>query len=139
MVSHDRTFLNNVVTSTIVFEEGGVHEYAGGYDEWRAAVARKVADKREAAKPEMDKAKNEKVKAAPEEIKKLSYKQKRELEQLPGKIEEMELAITTLHAAMAATDYYQKNADAIAAEAAQLKQLESELAEAYKRWETLDS
>ncbi|MCP4944095.1 MAG: ATP-binding cassette domain-containing protein [Planctomycetaceae bacterium] len=139
MVSHDRTFLNNVVTSTIVFEEGGVHEYAGGYDEWRAAVARKVADKLEAAKPENDKTKSEKVKAAPAEIKKLSYKQKRELEQLPGKIEKMELAIAALHEAMAATDYYQKPADAIAAEAAQLKQLESELSEAYSLWEKLDS
>ncbi|HBV65532.1 MAG TPA: ABC transporter ATP-binding protein [Rhodopirellula sp.] len=139
MVSHDRTFLNNVVTSTIVFEESGVHEYAGGYDEWRAAVARKVADKREATKPEIDKTKTEKVKAASAEIKKLSYKQKRELEQLPGKIEEMELAIAALHQAMAATDYYQKPADAIAAEAAQLKQLEGELAEAYSRWEQLDS
>ncbi|MCP4777661.1 MAG: ABC transporter ATP-binding protein, partial [Planctomycetaceae bacterium] len=99
----------------------------------------KVADKLEAAKPENEKTKSEKVKAAPAEIKKLSYKQKRELEQLPGKIEKMELAIAALHEAMAATDYYQKPADAIAAEAAQLKQLESELSEAYSLWEKLDS
>ena len=44
MVSHDRTFLNNVVTSTIVFEDSGVHEYAGGYDEWRSAVERKQSN-----------------------------------------------------------------------------------------------
>ena len=70
---------------------------------------------------------------------KLSYKEKRELEQLPAKIEEMENAIAAIHEAMAATDYYQKPSDAIAADAAQLKQLEGELVEAYSRWEKLDS
>ena len=139
MVSHDRTFLNNVVTSTIVFEDEGVHEYAGGYDEWRAAVARKVANQTDVAKPVIDGSKNEKVKTAPTESRKLSYKEKRELEQLPAKIEEMENAIAAFHEAMAATDYYQKPSDAIAADAAQLKQLEGELVKAYSRWEKLDS
>jgi len=139
MVSHDRTFLNNVVTSTIVFEEGSVHEYAGGYDEWRAAVARKLADQTEAPQTATDRSKNEKLKTAPAETKKLSYKDKRELEQLPKKIERMEVAIAALHEAMAATDYYQKPADVIAADASQLKKLEGELAESYKRWEILES
>ncbi len=139
MVSHDRTFLNNIVTSTIVFEEEGVHEYAGGYDEWRAALARKVADQTEVAKPVIGGNKNEKVKAAATETRRLSYKEKRELERLPGKIEKMEIAIAALHEAMAATDYYQKPSDTIAADAAQLKQVEGELAKAYSRWEKLDS
>ena len=139
MVSHDRTFLNNVVTSTIVFEEGGVHEYAGGYDEWRAAVARKLADQTETSQPATDSSRNEKLKTAPAEIKKLSYKDKRELEQLPKKIEAMEVAIAALHEEMAATDYYQKPADVIASDASQLKKLEGELAESYSRWEKLES
>jgi ATP-binding cassette subfamily F protein uup len=61
------------------------------------------------------------------------------LERLPGKIEKMEIAIAALHEAMAATDYYQKPSDTIAADAAQLKQVEGELAKAYARWEKLDS
>jgi len=83
MVSHDRTFLNNVVTSTIVFEEGGVHEYAGGYDEWRAAVARKMADQTETSQPATDSSRNEKLKTAPAEIKKLTYQHKRESKPYP--------------------------------------------------------
>ena len=57
MVSHDRTFLNNVVTSTIVFEEGDVNEYVGGYDDWRAAVG--AARDRRALAAEKDKAESE--------------------------------------------------------------------------------
>jgi len=139
MVSHDRTFLNNVVTSTIVFEETGVREYAGGYDEWFEAVARRQTVPQETSQRSSAKNKTEKVKADPPESRKLSYNEKRELDQLPGNIESMETKIALMHELMADPDYYQKSGDQIASDAAELKRLEDSLAEAYARWESLES
>lgn len=139
MVSHDRTFLNNVVTSTIVFEDSGVHEYAGGYDEWRSAVERKQSNQ-DAKKTQAEvKTKNEKVKNTPEKNRKLSYKDQRELEQLPERIELLEKSIGEVHELMSEPGYYQKSGEDIAADAARLKKLEDELAAAFERWEELDS
>ncbi|MFK8112560.1 MAG: ATP-binding cassette domain-containing protein [Rubripirellula sp.] len=143
MVSHDRTFLNNVVTTTIVFEDGNVNEYVGGYDDWRAAV-----DRRETASQEMPQAKSSKSKAAEKPAgqsaggaveRKLSFKEKYELEQLPKKIEQFEKDIEALHQAMAEPAYYQKPGDVIATDATKLKELEANLAAAFTRWEELES
>ena len=139
MVSHDRTFLNNVVTSTIVFEETGVHEYAGGYDEWTDAVARRQTEQQETSQRNPAKDKTEKVKSDHSESRKLSYNEKRELEQLPGNIESMETRIAVMHELMADPDYYQQPDDQIASDAADLKRLEDSLAESYSRWEALES
>ncbi len=98
IVSHDRTFLNNVVTSTLVFEDGRVNEYVGGYDDWQAAVKRRED---QAATPVVKEAK---AKSPPRngttpptstatDHRKRSYKEKRELEQLPQQIEKLEGAI----------------------------------------------
>ena len=117
MVSHDRTFLNNVVTSTIVFEESGAREYVGGYDEWQAAVARR----NENSTPTPNKSKGPrrvisdpaKSKTLPshadneETKKKLSYKEQRELDQLPTRIEKLESEIAAMHDVMADAGYYQ--------------------------------
>ncbi len=147
LVSHDRTFLNNVVTSTIVFEDDTVRQYVGGYDDWRAAVARREASgtgRRPAGKADATPRKADPVKTKPatpvaENAKrKLSYKEKRELEALPGKIETLEQQIAALHAAMAEPSYYQSGGDKIAADAAQLAAAEDELAAAYLRWEELE-
>ena len=136
LVSHDRTFLNNVVTGTIVFEEDGVREYVGGYDEWRAAVARRESSKAPApaAAAPTPVAKS---KSSPEK-RKLSYKDQRELDALPEKIDALEQAISELHAAMAEPEYYQGGGERIAADAEKLKTAEAELAEAYQRLEELD-
>lgn len=154
LVSHDRTFLNHVVTSTIVFEDGAIGQYVGGYDEWQAAVARREPP---AAKPSAKPAKNPSAGAEPArqdsqtsgassqnaaaatDKRKLSYKEKRELEALPERIESMEQQISDLHAAMAEPSYYQKAGDEIAADAEQLSQLESDLQHCYERWEQLES
>lgn len=137
MVSHDRTFLNNVVTSTIVFEPDGVNEYVGGYDQWQASVARrKEAEKKSAQESTTKATASEKV--VKREVK-LSYKEKRELEALPAKIESLEGQIATMHVTMAQADYYQQPGDKIAADAESLKAWQQELEAAYARWEELES
>ncbi|MEO1528634.1 MAG: ATP-binding cassette domain-containing protein [Planctomycetota bacterium] len=135
LVSHDRTFLNNVVTGTIVFEEEGVREYVGGYDEWRATVARRT----EVAKPVAANATptSTKTKTEPQK-RKLSYKEQRELDSLPERIDTLESQISEIHAAMAEPEYYQSGGDRMAADAERLKNAETELAEAYQRLEELD-
>jgi ATP-binding cassette subfamily F protein uup len=156
MVSHDRTFLNHVVTSTIVFEQAGVSEYVGGYDDWRAAVERRLAsgpsgsDQPKATldkpKPSSQGASNQKGSnastaqpAAGDRPRKLSYNEQRELSQLPERIEKIESDIAALHDSMASPDYYQQGGETIATDAAKLKSLEEELAKAYARWEALES
>ncbi len=148
MVSHDRTFLNNVVTSTIVFEDGGVNEYVGGYDEWRAAVARRASAEpkstskaKSKTKPTTSATSAATTSGGPDTkvSRRLSFNEKRELEQLPVKIETLEGDITAMHDAMGEPDYYQRDGDTIAADAAKLKTLEDELAASYARWEELES
>jgi ATP-binding cassette subfamily F protein uup len=133
LVSHDREFLNNVVTSTIVFEEGGVKEYVGGYDDWLRQ--RKVP----AAAPAKPQAASQPVSKATDTAKKrLTFKEKQELESLPGKIEQLEAEIAALHADMAQPTFYQQPGEQIAAAQARLTQLEQGLASAYHRWEELE-
>ncbi|QDT02764.1 ABC transporter ATP-binding protein uup [Rubripirellula lacrimiformis] len=139
MVSHDRTFLNNVVTSTIVYEEGGVKEYDGGYDDWKAAVARQAefAKNEPTSKPKQAASSADKPKSKP--AKKLSFKDKHELDKMPQRIEQLESDIATINSVMAEPDYYQKGGDKIASDAAKLKELQQELATAYARWEELEN
>ncbi|KAA5546357.1 ATP-binding cassette domain-containing protein [Roseiconus nitratireducens] len=150
LVSHDRTFLNNVVTSTIVFEDETIRQYVGGYDEWQAAVARRPqessSDKKTPSKPDSSTTPFEPAKVAESTSasdsnspRKLSYKEKRELDALPEKIESLEQQIAQWHAVMADPAYYQGGGDKIASDAAKLAEAESELAQAFERWEQLES
>ncbi|TWU50920.1 ABC transporter ATP-binding protein uup [Rubripirellula tenax] len=136
MVSHDRTFLNNVVTSTIVYEEGGVKEYDGGYDDWKAALARRELAAKEAP---IEKPKQAAVATKPAPTKKLSFKDKHELEKMPQRIEKLESSIAAINETMAGPTYYQKGGDHIAKDAAKLKELQEELTSAYARWEELEA
>lgn len=142
MVSHDRAFLNNVVTSTIVFENGGIKEYVGGYDDWlrqRQLQVEEATDSKRAAESKPASAITATASAKTETRKRrLSYKEKLELEGLPSKIEQTEAAIGKLHEVMASPTFYQQGGDAIAKEQAKLKTLETELATAYQRWEELE-
>ncbi len=137
LVSHDRTFLNNVVTSTIVFEPAGVHEYDGGYDDWQRVAAAKPSTAPEDAPP----AKAAPPPSAPPPVptKKLSYKDQRELEQLPEQIEQLEGKIGELHGEMADPGFYKQPAEAITRRQADLNKLEAALAAAYARWEELEA
>ncbi|OQX48749.1 MAG: hypothetical protein B0D87_04080, partial [Candidatus Sedimenticola endophacoides] len=131
LVSHDRAFLNNVVTSTLVFEGGGrVNEYVGGYDDWlrqRPAPEPAGAVRKAAAGPQT--AASAPV-ASPERPRKLSYKEQRELEQLPQRIETLDGELEAIHAAMAAPDFYKGGGEEIAAMQARLARIEAQLAAA---------
>jgi len=136
LVSHDRAFVDNVVTSTLVFEdEGRVSEYVGGYNDWlrqcktapSEAKANKSANARVAAEP------------APRRAKKLSYKDRRELEALPAQIEVLESEQATLQEQINEPGFYQQDKAVIDAELARLEQLQTELATVYERWEALEA
>ncbi|MHB8837057.1 MAG: ATP-binding cassette domain-containing protein [Candidatus Methylomirabilia bacterium] len=146
LVSHDREFLNNVVTSTLVLAGGGeVQEYVGGYDDWlRQAAA--VAEHTKAQTAEQGRAKaHAAARSAPQPAgkpakpKKLSYKEVRELEALPERISELEMEKETLHLTLADPNYYRTAKDAVAKLTARLSQIELELAAAYSRWEELEA
>ncbi|KKL61522.1 hypothetical protein LCGC14_2194450, partial [marine sediment metagenome] len=127
LVSHDRSFLNNIVTSTLVLEaEGRVGEYVGGYDDWLRQ--RKDAN----GEPEKPAKKPRPVKDKPL---KLTYKQKRELEGLPEVIEQLEIA--SLHEEMAKPSFYKQDAEQITQTSTKLRSLDQKLAQAYSRWEEL--
>lgn len=135
LVSHDRTFLNNVVTGTFVMEGAGkVKEYVGGYDDWLRQRDQQIPDD-----AELPVIKEKKAKPKPRPKKQLNYKEQKELEALPGCIEKLEADIAGLHAQMAGPEFYQQAAEAISKTAAKLKQLEEELSVCYQRWEQLET
>ncbi|TPQ28660.1 ATP-binding cassette domain-containing protein [Methylomonas koyamae] len=138
LVSHDREFLDNVVTSVLVFEgEGRVEEYIGGYADWFALSERNKQQQVETAKSAETAAKKEKPK--PATGKKLSYKEQRELEQLPERIEQLETRQAELTATMSGAEFYKQGQDAVAGTMAELQAVETELAAAYSRWDELDA
>jgi ATP-binding cassette subfamily F protein uup len=142
LVSHDRALLDEVVTSTFVFEgEGRVQEYVGGYEDWvrqRAAGPEPRAGSGGAApKRRPDAATNSGAAAA--RPKKLSYREQRELQALPEQIEALEAEQRTLNARIAGPEFYKEGTDAIAAALARLEAVSGELNHAYARWDELDS
>lgn len=136
IVSHDRTFLDNVVTSTLVFEgNGNVKEYLGGYQDWVQRSALEADKTRESKKPKV--VAKEKREKQPNQ-KKLNYKQARELEQLPGIIEALESEQAMLTTEMAQQDFYQQSDEKISETAERAKQVDVELRQSYERWEILE-
>ncbi|OOP56459.1 MAG: ABC transporter ATP-binding protein [Candidatus Brocadia carolinensis] len=134
LVSHDRTFLNNVVTSTFVFEgKGKVNEYIGGYDDWQ----RQSEEKKEDATEKFP-AKTAPVRRPCERPRKLSFKEQRELEALPQRIEALEAEQQQLYQTMGDPLFFQKGKEEITKINDRASSLEGELAEAYQRWETLE-
>ena len=134
LVSHDRAFLDHVVTSTLVFEaDAQVMEYVGGYDDWlrqcRSNNAVQTNPPVKAAQP----AARKKTKPA-----KLGFKDQRELDQLPARIESLESRQEQLHQQMADPAYYKSGADEISAIKTEISQIEQELKNGYARWEQLE-
>jgi ATP-binding cassette subfamily F protein uup len=139
LVSHDRAFLNEVVASTLVFEGNGyVKEYAGGYDDWinqrQAQQSQETQNKSASASSRLASRTD-----TPPRPRKLSFKEQKELEQLPQQIERMEHEQSQLHATMAQPEFYQNAKSVIAETAERLEQLQLELTTAYKRWESLEA
>jgi ATP-binding cassette subfamily F protein uup len=146
VVSHDRAFLDNVVTSTLVFEprpSGDGHdvlEYAGGYSDWirqRKAAAKPAESKPAKAPSQAPSAASPAADAAPRK-RKLSFKEQQELAALPGLIETLETDMTALHAAMAAADYFRQAGDVLARDKTRLDDLQTRLDAAFARWEALE-
>ena len=146
LVSHDRTFLDNVVTSTLVFEgEGKVNSYVGGYTDWlrqrkqtlsaRSTVESKTSNKTEKTN-NRDVIKAEPV--AGRKPRKLGYKDQRELEELPRKIEALEKEQTEIQSNVSDSGFYQKDEDKIANTLSRLEAVEKELKHCFERWEILE-
>ncbi len=136
LVSHDRDFLNNVVTSTIVFEGNGrVVEYIGGYDDWLRQRPQSTASSR----PEKDSRKKNTPKPRAPRSRKLGYMQNLEMQNLPQKIEALESAQKKLFAIMSDPLFYKKEKHEIAAARSELERVEHEIEMAYHRWEELDA
>ncbi len=136
LVSHDRQFLDNVVTNVFVFEgDGQINEYVGGYSDW-LRVKQQQSAQAAAVDP---KPKKEKTKPKSKPANKLSFKDKRELEQLPALIEELEERQSLLNDAVNQPDFYKQEHDSVKKTLAELEQVNQELEQAYQRWETLDN
>ncbi len=135
LVSHDRAFLDNVVTSTLVFEgDGRVAAYVGGYQDWlrqrpepepQRPAAKAVADDKGAV-------------AKVERPKKLSYKDQRELDALPERIEALDSELAAVQQLLADPELYRESPDKIGELNTRMQQLEQALADAYQRWEALE-
>ena len=135
LVSHDRDFLDSVVTSTLVMEgEGGIGEFVGGYSDWLRQRAQPVLP---AAPPRAAAAAAKPAPAAPAK-KKLSYNDQRELDALPAKIEALEARVAVLTDAMQSPDFYQRDSAVVAAALAEAAETQKQLDTAYERWQQLD-
>jgi ATP-binding cassette subfamily F protein uup len=143
LVSHDRAFIDNVVTSTLAFEgDGRVEEYVGGYDDWvrqrpePAPPASRPSDPAPASSRTSASANRHTQEPA---AKKLTYREREELEQLPSKIHALEEEQRALTTRIAAPDFYKEPADAIARALERVDAIHDELLEALARWDELES
>jgi ATP-binding cassette subfamily F protein uup len=130
LVSHDRVFLDNVVTSTFAFEGSGrVQEYVGGYEDWLRQRPSEIpsrtqtrAPSRPAVKPKL----------------KLTYNEQRELDGLPARIDQLEVEHRALNERVASHDFYKEPPDVIREALARIEHLKAEVVDAYARWQVLD-
>ena len=133
VVSHDRAFLDNVVTSTLVFEgEGRWNEYVGGYADW-------VRQKKSADAPLPTKTTRPATEKAAATAKRFGFNDKRELDKLPVKIEKLEGERQRLFEIMASATFYATRGDEVARTTHQLASIEADIVKAYARWAELES
>ncbi|MFA5073650.1 MAG: ATP-binding cassette domain-containing protein [Nitrospirota bacterium] len=135
IVSHDREFINNVVTSTLVLEgEGRVQEYVGGYDDWlRQCIIQKESS------VEKPKEKRDERRTQPEKKRKLTFKEQKELEALPKRIENLETEQEQIIQIMADPALYREQGTKVSEYTARLEEVKKELVELYARWEELEA
>ncbi|MBW6453738.1 MAG: ATP-binding cassette domain-containing protein [Methyloprofundus sp.] len=138
IVSHDRAFLDNVVTSVIVFEgQGVVNEYVGGYSDWLAYSKEQARLVEKPAKKKTPQPTSNLAVAAKK--KKLSFKEQKELAELPLQIDKLEAQQVKVNEKISDAKFYQQAQDAINIVLAELTQVEQDLAHAYKRWDELET
>ena len=135
LVSHDRQFLNNVVTSTFALEgDGIINEYPGGYDDWLSQRPAELPPKPLKNKAEIEPVKKEKT-VVP---RKLTFKEQRELDSLPLKIEKLEEEQQGFYRQFADYAFYQRAPQEVSLATARSEELSKELQKAYQRWEYLE-
>lgn len=141
VVSHDRSFLDNLCSGTLVFEgDGVVKEYVGGYSDWRRTVEIRTALDVETAagtKPKKAPATPKKPKTAPPSDR-LTYREQKEWEALPGRIEAMEAELEALHATMGDPDFFKGDPEVIRTSTLRAEGLAEDIEEAFARWAELD-
>jgi len=145
VVSHDRAFLDNVVTSTIVFEPEGIKEYVGGYDDWlrqrqsgKKAVAAAESNRRSNVSASVSKSNGSQSDSGGESVavaKKLSFKEKQEREKLPVQIEQYEAEQRSIHAKMAEPEYFKRAQAQIVKDQRRLSDLDDLLVQSYAQLE----
>ena len=137
VVSHDREFLDNVVTSTVAFEaDGGIHEYVGGYSDWlRQGRELAEVDAPQAGRQSRRETAQQNPARAPT---KLSYREQRELDQLPDQIAQLETELAALAQQVSAQDFYRRPQDDVQAALRLLSEKQSVLDQAMQRWTELD-
>jgi ATP-binding cassette subfamily F protein uup len=141
IVSHDRTFLDHVVTSTLVFEgDGRIEEYVGGYEDWQRHRQLRL---QAATKPDPASSRTSPPQPAadrkPRAKAKLSFNERREFDELPDRIAALEAEDARLQASINNPDFYRETKSAIEATLARIEALRGELEAAYSRWDELDS
>jgi len=137
LVSHDRALLDNLVTSTLILSgDGRVFESVGGYTDWRKSQAQIAPGNQTELQQEKTVAHRDGVHAAVP--RKLSYREQRELEQLPGRIEALEAEQGMLNALMVDPAFYQGDYAKVGQAVERLRTLETELAQVYQRWVELE-
>ncbi|MGH8327585.1 MAG: ATP-binding cassette domain-containing protein, partial [Steroidobacteraceae bacterium] len=138
LVSHDRRFLDNIVTQTLVAEGDGIwREYVGGYSDWlqqRSAVPESDSPGK-APRPDASRVNP----TQPKPRTRLGHKEQRELASLPGEIESLEQEQTTVSARMSAPDYHLQGAAQIRADRRRLEEIEASLLGKFERWEALET
>jgi ATP-binding cassette subfamily F protein uup len=134
LVSHDRAFLDNVVTSVLAFEGNGrIEEYVGGYEDWQRQRAAAAPPAAAPVKPPPA------PKARSANPAKLSFKEKKELDTLPAQIETLEADIRDLEARLASPEFYRETAAVVRDAVARLETLQGDLQRAYARWDELET
>ena len=145
IVSHDRAFINNLVTSCFVFEgEGKISEYVGSYDDWirqRPAISSKKAKSNKSTASSKPSSKEEKSKSQEkkQDTKKLSFNEQHELKNLPQEIEILESRIGELEVQMSDPDFFKQEHKKTSAVTDELQAAQLSVQEKYKRWDELES
>jgi len=139
VVSHDRTFLDNLCTSSLVFERPGViKEYVGGYSDWKRTAAAKAAGSTEASSAKGKRGRPGGEAGGTDKPKKLTWNERREWEKLPAHIEVLEAELEDLHQRMADPAFFQKPHDETRPMVERSQALPQEIDEAFTRWAELD-
>ncbi|MFL6605196.1 MAG: ATP-binding cassette domain-containing protein [Steroidobacteraceae bacterium] len=143
LVSHDRRFLDNVVTQTLAAEGNGIwHEYVGGYSDWlqqrRRPTAQQPSSKSDTAAAGKSEERSAPAPAKDKPRGKLSYKDQRELASLPDEIEALEREQSELNALMSGPDYHRRGAQQIRDDRRRSDEIEALLLAKFERWESLE-